>query len=123
MARATWILFDTAATPRTDPEAYKALFASVLRRAIFDWILYRRHYKEEKRRLAADAYVWLFVERPGHRQWQKRLAARKEMLSFVSICDSIQVNPDEVHRVACGMTPKDIERLGRPATRRKVSST
>lgn len=105
-----------------DPEAHKALFAGILRRAIFDWILYRGHGSREKRRLAGEAYTWLFVEKPGHSSWARRLRGKREMLSFHSICDIVQVSPDTVNRVAGVMTAQDIQKLGRPATRRRVAT-
>jgi hypothetical protein len=98
--------------------AYRGLLAGVLRRAIFDWVLYRDHPDVVRRRIAAEAYIWLFIEGPGYPTWTRRLKEHTEMLSFLSICESLCLSKDQVRRVAEGVSKGDIRRLGRPPTNR-----
>lgn len=101
--------------------AYRGLLAGVLRRAIFDWVLYRDHPDISRRRVAGEAYIWLFIERPGYPTWKRRLEEHREMLSFLSICESLSLSHDQVRRVAEGVSKMDIRRLGRPPTNRRGS--
>lgn len=40
----------------------KGLLAAIVRRAIYDWVLYRESIDNRKRKRAEDAYHWLFEE-------------------------------------------------------------
>jgi hypothetical protein len=87
----------------------RALLLEVLRRAAHDWILYRGHTKLQLRQLAEDAYVWLFEERPS-----------KDVTSFLTICELLDLDPKYVRNRVRSLTVKQIMTAGRPAEQRKI---
>ncbi len=98
----------------------RALLLEVIRRAAHDWVLYRNTRKPE-RAYAMDAYVWLFEEREGHKNWE----ARKQeeggtLMAFETICEMLDLDPEFVRRRVRAMTVKDIMTSGRPAESRKA---
>ncbi len=113
-----WVFTDDSVEVRGDTESYRALFAGILRRAIFDWVLYRGHHRPDKRRLAGAAYSWIFFERESNPFWSRRKL--RGLFSFVSVCECLGLDPDRVQIAASRMTPRHIACLGRPATHRKV---
>lgn len=113
-----WIFLKGKAEVRGDTESYRALFAGILRRAVFDWVLYRRHPRQAKRQLAGAAYAWIFFERENNPFWNRHKL--RGLLSFVNICECLGLDPDRVQAAAARMTPRHIACLGRPATHRKT---
>lgn len=103
-----------------DDETSTGLLTAILRRAVLDWVVYRCSPRIEKRRMAGQAYVWLYEECPGYWTWPLRLKEGREALSFLSICDMLKISPDAIRRRAAEMTAKDVQHLGRPATNRKL---
>lgn len=97
----------------------RALLLEVIRRASFDWVLYRSSSKLAARQLAESAYHWLFVEDETTKQWQMRDRNGKGMLSFLAICDTMDLDPENVRRRVRTLTSKDIMGAGRPAEHRK----
>lgn len=117
MAEEPWWL-TTLPPMESQSIAYRGLLAGVLRRAIFDWVLYRDHPSIMRRRIAGEAYIWLFIEGPGYPTWRRRLKEHLELLSFISICESLSLSKEQVRRVAEQVSKGDIRRLGRPPTNR-----
>ena len=98
----------------------RVLLLEIVRRAAYDWVLYRNSRRLENRKLANDAYVWLFVEAPGHPHWKQRKADGYEAFSFISICELLGLDLDEVRARLRTITARDIQTLGRPPTRRRL---
>jgi hypothetical protein len=91
----------------------------VMRRAAHDWILYRHSTRLAQRQIAEEAFIWLFKEKPGDRNWVERALNGKEMTSFLGICEVIGVDPDQVRHYIKRLTVKEILSTGRPPTYRR----
>lgn len=115
--------------PLYESRRCQALLLEVIRRATYDWVLYRQHFKLELRELAQNAYVWLFEEEPGHRAWKERESAlfrmqaptgadvlevgSRRLTSFLSICEIVGLDPETVRDRAREMTANSIVKTGR----------
>jgi hypothetical protein len=97
----------------------RALLLEVIRRASYDWVLYRTSSKLQSKQLAESAYHWLFIEDEKSKQWQQRSRNGKGLLSFLAICDTLDLEPRNVRRYVRELTSKDIMGAGRPAEHRK----
>lgn len=116
--------------PDTEPQQYydqaaevggcRALLLEVIRRASFDWVLYRNSSKLAMRALAEDAYHWLFVEDAESAAWRFRARTNKGLMAFLTICEVMDVEPAVVRARVRHLTEKDIMGAGRPAERRKA---
>ena len=114
-------------SPDSDPlleaGSCRALLLEIVRRAAYDWVLYRTSSKLVKRLLAENAFHWLFVEAPDTPAWNQRTQTGKELTSFEAVCDAVGVDPDRVRRRIKLLTERDIMGAGRPAERRKHKSS
>lgn len=63
------------------------LCAAILRRAIYDMVLYKDDRRIKKRRMAVDAYHWMFESKET-----------EKVHSFVGICHSLSMDPDWVRQ-------------------------
>jgi len=97
----------------------KALLLEVVRRAAYDWVLYRTSQRLQYKKLAEDAYYWLFVEEPGHQNWTERSMAQKSITSFLSICEVLDLDPEAVRREVKKLTIRNVMHVGRPAEYRR----
>lgn len=110
-----------ARTPDSQLESSncRALLLEIIRRAAFDWVLYRGSSKLPNRLLAESAYQWLFVEEPESAAWRLRESSGKGLTSFIAICGQLDIDPERVRATVRLMTQRDIMGAGRPAERRK----
>jgi len=92
----------------------RALLLEIVRRAIYDWVLYRGHARLEFKEIAADAYTWLFEEEPGHPWWRTRTEEKRMLTSLHAICDVMDLEPETIRARARTMTIKTILSVGRP---------
>ena len=92
----------------------RALLLEIVRRTIYDWVLYRQHNRLELKEIAADAYTWLFEEEPGHPWWRQRIAEKRMLTSLHAICDVLDLEPETIRARARTMTIKTILSVGRP---------
>jgi len=99
----------------------RALLLEIVRRAAYDWVMYRGNRRIKLRAFAKDAYVWLFVEKPGHPDWIERGRAGWSAFSFLSICALLDLDPEEVRKHIRLLTPRRIQSMGRPPTVRHPS--
>lgn len=99
----------------------RVLLLEIVRRAAYDWVLYRNSRRLENRKLANDAYTWLFVEGPGHPHWKQRKTDGYDAFSFISICELLGLDLEEVRARLRTITTRDIQTRGRPPTRRLPS--
>lgn len=102
-----------------NPSACRALLLEIIRRAAYDWVLYRTSSKLGNRQLAESAYHWLFVEDRWSSSWSIRERNEKGITGFLAICDILELDPEQVRRRVRKLTPVDIMSAGRPAERRK----
>lgn len=98
----------------------KALLLEVIRRACFDWVLYRNSSKLQNKILAESAHHWLFLENEHSATWAQRSRNGKGMMSLIAICDALDIEPSSVRVRARALTERDIMGAGRPAERRKT---
>lgn len=101
-----------------DASRCRALLLEVVRRAAYDWVLYSNTRRQE-RQFAQSAHIWLFEEEPGHPVWEARQRVGEPLLSFLSICELLDLDPETVRDRIRGMTTQDIMTAGRPAERRR----
>jgi hypothetical protein len=113
----TWV--DKRVKASLEASACRALLLEVVRRAAFDWVLYRSSSKLINKQLAEGAYHWLFIEEPDSATWAVRRKNGKEITGFCAICDLLDLDPDKVRERIRLLTKKEIMNAGRPAERRK----
>ena len=101
---------------------WKLLLGDVVDRAIHDWVIYRGHSRIDKRRLAADAYSWLFLEKPGNLIYERNKAAGFEILTFLGVCSALGWDPEQVRNRARTHRAQDLLYKGRPKQTRKLPS-
>ncbi len=92
----------------------KALLIELVKRTAFDWVLYRDNRSMEKKKIAEEAYIWLFLENESHYHWQIREADGKAITSFISICDILDMDPDRIRSKIRTLTPQRVMSSGRP---------
>jgi hypothetical protein len=97
----------------------KTLLLEIIRRAAYDWVLYRASTRLMQKMLADQSYRWLFVEEPNSADWNERVREGKYITSFVAICDSLDLDPEMVRGHIRRLTPKNVMSVGRPAEYRK----
>lgn len=97
----------------------KSLLLEVLRRAAYDWVLYRTSQRLTNRALAESAYRWLFLETSGTRDGHERARARKTITAFPAICELLDLDMEAVRRRIRTLTPQNVMSVGRPAEYRR----
>jgi hypothetical protein len=103
-------------------EQVRTLLTDIIRRAAHDWVLYRTSSRLDQKELAYDAYVWLFEEDEDHPNWALRKREGRELTSFLSICEIIDVDPDFARQQIKKLTARDVKTAGRPPERRHRQS-
>jgi hypothetical protein len=106
--------------PELDAGNCRALLLEIIRRASYDWVLYRDSSKLPQRELAHDAYQWLFVEDQGTPTWRDRLAEDRTFTGFVTICEMLDLDPTQTRATLRKLTIKDVLSVGRPAEHRRM---
>lgn len=97
----------------------KTLLLEIIRRAAYDWVLYRGKTRLDQRDLANTAYRWLFEEEEGTVDWHERMREKKYITSFIAICEGLDLDPDTVRKHIKRLTPKNVMSVGRPAEYRR----
>lgn len=93
-------LFHDAETPGPKSTPERRLLLAVLRRAIWDFALYRKEKEGTPGfDLAVDAAGWIF--------WDG-----EEPLTFKHICNVLDLDPEMLRGAALTLQRKDIEKLG-----------
>lgn len=105
---------DTVTQNTQDAAGAQALLIEIVKRAAFDWVLYRSSSRLEQKKIAEDAYVWLFQEEEDHPHWAVRVAEGKVVTSFLSICDVFDISPDVLRRKIRTLDPQRVLISGRP---------
>jgi hypothetical protein len=97
----------------------KTLLLEIIRRAAYDWVLYRASRKLIHKTLADQAFQWLFKEVSGSADWEERQREGKHITGFVAICESLDLDPDAVRHHIQRLTPRNVTSVGRPAEYRR----
>ena len=92
----------------------RSLLLEIIRRAAFDWVLYRSSRRLDQKLLAEDAYTWIFLEEPGHPHWKIRQAEGKQLTSFICICEQLDVDADRLRGYIRKLSPNRVMSSGRP---------
>ena len=103
-----------------DIEGCRVLLIEIVRRAAFDWVTYRTSERLNKKLIAQDAFVWLFLEDEQHPDWLERKGM--SLFSFMGICDILGLDPNYVRGCIKKLTYEHIQNIGRPKTIRRFSS-
>jgi len=97
----------------------RALLLEILRRAAYDWVLYRSSTRLEHKYLAEDAYTWIFQEDEEHQNWAIRNGDGKQLTAFVTICEELDLDAEVVRRAIKALTLNRVVASGRPPTKTK----
>lgn len=111
--------YSPLAEPVSEAASCRALLLEVIRRAAYDWVLYRTSSKLQNKVLAESAFIWLFQEDRGTALWVLRERGGKTLTAFVVICEMLDLDPEKVRKRIRQLTERDIMGAGRPAERRK----
>ena len=79
---------------------YIRLWASVVRRAAVDWVLYKDHKKAKFRKIGADAGKWIFREGESNEEG-----------SFTFICDNLDLDSSLVRAKIKALTEESARKL------------
>lgn len=101
----------------------KSLLLEIIRRAAYDWVLYRTSRRMLHKKLAEQAYDWLFVEEKDTAAWKEREESDKYITSFLAICEALELDPTSVRTHIKKLTPKNVMSVGRPAEYRRRDTT
>jgi hypothetical protein len=97
-----------------DASRCRAFLLEIVRRAVYDWVLYRQHTQMELKEIAADAFTWLFEEDEEHPWWKQRCKEGRQFTALITICDVLDLDPDVVRERAKQMDVRTILAAGRP---------
>lgn len=100
----------------------KALLLEIVRRAAYDWVLYRGSSRLQHKQMAELAYHWLFLETPDSQEWKDRAKEGKQVTSFTGICELLGLDVGMVRGYIKRMTAKSVLNGGRPAEKRRPES-
>ena len=100
-----------------EAEGAKMLLLEIIRRAAFDWVLYRDSKRPEQKALAEEAVHWLFVEEGGD-DAELRRRERKEFTSFLSICDALDMDTHRVRDYVTRLSPSRVGSSRHPTERK-----
>lgn len=100
----------------------KSLLLEIIRRAAYDWVLYRSSRRLLQHKLAEQAFTWLFKETDSHPDARERNDSGKQITSFEAICSALDLDPDAVRTHVRRLTPKNVMSVGRPAEYRRRES-
>lgn len=97
-----------------DSEGCRYLLVEILRRAIYDWVLYRDSHNDLKLQWGLDAHEWIFEETPYSHHGKMRSREGKHLTSFLSICQLLDLDPTKVRNHIKRLVPFDILSSPRP---------
>lgn len=100
-------------------EGCRVLYFEMLKRAIYDWILYRDSRRMSHKIIAQEAHFWLFEEDATGILAAQRKNCGRVATSFHSICAALDLNPEDVRKRAREITSKQVLNLGRPRIHRR----
>lgn len=93
---ATWATEEGPTTAETEEGRYQLLWASVIRKAVMDWLWAQSKATVRHRRLFREVDVWLFGSGP------------RAFNSFPSLCAALGLQPQDIREKVRSMSPKDL---------------
>ena len=101
--------------PELEALGCRRLLFEVLKRAAFDWVLYADHaVGTSKKTRSTTAFQWLFREKPGDRDDVIRKRNGRELVSFLSICMHLDLDPELTRKKIRELSVERIRNAGRP---------
>jgi len=97
-----------------DSAGCRRLLLEILKRAAFDWVLFREDRRPDKKLDATTAATWLFEEKVGHKDDIIRRRERRDLTSFLSICEQLDLDPERTRAMIRNLTQERIRNAGRP---------
>ena len=99
----------------SEHECIRLLWIKVILRAAYDWVLYRNSRSHISKKIAEDAYRWLFNP-PKEKitiiiSGSPRTIEQQEFNSLENICDSIDLDVDSVRKFARVLTRDAIKKM------------
>jgi hypothetical protein len=91
----------------------KYLLVEIVKRAAYDWVLYRNSDKVEQQEIAKEAYTWLFEEDETHAHWAWRIREGKELTAFITICDELDMDVSRIRGYIQRLKPQNILAAGK----------
>ena len=85
----------------------RLLLAAIIRRAAFDFALYRDDTKLVNRRLAVSAFNWMF------RESDQGLKSMDRYMSFLNICEVLDQDPEWIRNGTLRLKRTDVKRFDR----------
>lgn len=104
-----------------EAEGAKALLLEIVRRAAYDWVLYRDSTRPEQKALAEEAFSWLFLEEEGHPDLDLRKKEHKEFTGFLFICDVLDMDAQRIRSYVHKLTPNRVG-FGRQSSRGRTAA-
>lgn len=108
-------------------ECYRLLWIKVILRAAYDWVLYRNSKNSINRKIAKDAYSWLFEATKTKKKFvvngEVEVIKIELFNSLENICGFLELDVDSVRKFARTLTREDIKKqefLERTSNRRKL---
>lgn len=96
-------------------ECFRLLWIKVILRASYDWVLYRNSKNHIYKKIADDAFRWLFDPPKEKRRVilgnSVRVVLIQEFNALENICDAIDLDIDSVRRFAKQLTRDDIKKM------------
>ncbi len=83
---------------RIEGQSERLLLAAIIRRSAYDIALYKGSTRLEKRVVWRDAYTWMMSDQDDH------------FTSFVSICNLLDQDPNDIRRKTMLLTRQDVKR-------------
>ena len=93
---------DDAGSQKLTPE--RRLYVAMIRRAVWDFVLYRGVLTEDKRAISEDAETWLFYDGDEDLDADGRV-------TFLYTCSVLNLDPERVRVGAQRLRRQDIQKL------------
>ncbi len=95
---------DAGAFGASAPSPEQRLFVALLRRAVWDYVLYKASTERDKKAISNDAAEWIFAD-------DEEDIGEEGHVSFVYACAVLNVDPGMVRRATSALKRDDIHRL------------
>lgn len=96
-------------------ENFRLLWIKVILRAAYDWVLYRDSRSQAYKRVADNAYRWLFEDYfekvKTFEEGVLQIKLERPFNSLFSLCEELDLDIETVRKFARKMTRRDIRKL------------
>lgn len=92
---------------RSGEKRWRKLLLRIIMRAIYDWVSWRGSKHLDRRRVAAEAYSWLYLEKPGHPRYDRDVRSGYPF-TLIGICAMLECDIDQIRRRALHVRAGDV---------------